>query len=92
MTKEEKQIIYDACELIECGVWRTSCYALSKAHSRAKDESLIFGINSDICRRYVEFFRKSLNDLWDFSDNNSPEGRMERIIALLLFAEAEGDL
>jgi hypothetical protein len=83
--KSRKQIIYDACEMLETGKREFSCTAISYQWCSIKPSP--YALN--ICRKYISFYDKHDCFSWGFSDEESKKGVQERILALLLFAEVE---
>jgi hypothetical protein len=87
----DMMIIDTACENIERGGHMYSCNAIELAYT-SKPE-----IPIDACdvlvRRYADFYERGHNDNWFFGDTSSDEpSRGQRILMLLLFAEAEKDV
>ena len=84
MTKQEREIIYKACEMIETGEQRYSCCALRYCEA---DKSLL--------ERYEEFYRVTfMYPYWPdlYPQHTSRKTQSQRILMLLLFAEAESDV
>ena len=88
-----KALIHEACDILECNVSSWSCHAILRAGRRydcTDDESSAQA--REVTERYAAFYEKSYTEPWGF-DYDGPElRRSARIIALLLFLEAEGDL
>jgi hypothetical protein len=83
MTKAEREIIYKACELVERTGWY-SCLALAEVGG---------GLH---LTRYAWFFDRSELAFWYNCDERERfftlPTKEQRILMLLLFLEAEGDV
>lgn len=88
MTKKDKQIIYNACELLEKGYFTHSCTAIIRSGGTFWDKRILKA-------RYAEFYHKTCYKSW-FDDHvtlrKKLRNRKIRILLLLFFAHCEGDL
>jgi len=88
MTKKEKQIVYLAGELVESKNYRYSCDAL---HSVSYLLAPLFGMS--LRDRYTQFFRdNTFYGYWDWEGYNSDSWKNQRLMALAMFAELEGEI
>ena len=95
-----KAIIHEACDIIECGVSSWSCHAITRYGLMDADSSSALQA-IQVRNDYAAFYAKDPTETWGFEDVLHPhwqarqergESRSARIIAMLLFLEAEGDV
>ena len=99
LKRTTKRIIHEACDIIECGVSSWSCHAITMYDSMDADPSSALQARQ-VRNDYAAFYEKDPTKPWGFEDVLHPgqarqergESRSARIIAMLLFLEAEGDV
>lgn len=86
LTQAERKIVYKACELVECRS-RPSYVALELAAGHS-----LHWPYAPLTQRYRRFYRRETVAYW-FDDGGTYDMTKERrILMLLLFAEAAGDI
>jgi hypothetical protein len=90
MTKQERNRIHKACELVEIKVEPFSCIALEYGGYTVPDGPRPPKMEA-LVERYGKFYEQRYSGIWPLADKNTEEGRNERIMLMLFFAEAERD-
>jgi len=101
--RDRKAIIHEACDIVETGVSQWSCFAIDRAGRRfdCTDSSSSYQAKQ-IKAEYAAFYEKDPTEPWGFDsllweERNTFEvgkelSKSARILAMLLFLEAAGDV
>lgn len=85
LTKQEREIILRAVELIETGECVMACIAICRAQNLPLSTSSLFSI------RFEEFYGFKYHVYWPFDDSPFEERKLWRMNNLLLFMHAESE-
>jgi hypothetical protein len=85
VNKKDLDRVHEACEGVETGQHNWSCTALEFGFSNVE--------MPELRDRYAAFYEKKANEVWfPGGENFDPFTKDQRILLLLLFAEAEQDV
>jgi hypothetical protein len=91
MTKQERNRIHKACELVEINDEPFSCIALEYGFGDTGRYGPRPPQMEALVERYGKFYEQCYSRIWPLADKDTEEGRNERIMLMLFFAEAERD-